>query len=683
MRLTKLTVNNFRSFGPMETSISLKDMSVFIGGNSTGKTTAMQALVKIFGVHSRDREFVRSDFHIPPGVTPENINESTLYIEAIIEFGELVAHGNTGGMVIPPLFNQMVVNVPGGNPYIRVRLTATWQRGNTPDGDIDTRLDFITVAEFEPINETAMIPVKAHQRSLIQAFYVPAMRDPRTQLKNDSGTILYRLFKAIKWTPGLADVLKAKGEEVNNLFLDEPGVRTVESFVKNQWKEFHNDVRYSNTGLGFSATELEKILKRVEVYFKPTPEEKSYTIDQLGDGLRSLFYIALVSAMLKLESDYPIMPAEAGIDIDSTSIPVLTILALEEPENHLSPHLLGRVISLLHNLSTQSNAQVIISSHTPAVLQRVDPETILYFKILAEDCHTCVKAIELPPTASEAYKYIKEAVRAYPELYFAKAVILGEGDSEELILAKTLQKREISTDRSFLSIVPLGGRHVNHFWRLLNQLDIPHYTILDLDREREGGGWGRIKYVFNQLIAIGVPRDEVLNIEFRDGRHWEITQAYLEEMHGWAMEPEQIDWMNELIFWLRRYGVFFSTPLDIDFMMLKAFPAIYKGATEGTGPKIPERTETEAFSRRIAAATAATLKDAGGDGSTYSDEDKELFIWYSYLFLGRGKPVTHLLALKDIETQAFLDNLPEPIRALIDAVLVKIGEGQAQDGTPN
>ena len=44
---------------------------------------------------------------------------------------------------------------------------------------------------------------------------------------------------------------------------------------------------------------------------------------------------------------------------------------------------------------------------------------------------------------------------------------------------------------------PISGRHVNHFWRLLNDLEIPFITLLDLDRERDGGGWGRIKYANN------------------------------------------------------------------------------------------------------------------------------------------------------------------------------------------
>ncbi|MDF2477583.1 MAG: helicase [Sphingobacterium sp.] len=672
MQITKLKVSNFRSFGEEETIIPLKDMSILIGNNSTGKTTAMQALIKIFGVYAKDRELVRADFHVPHGVDPEDLTEAELYLEAVIEFAELQNTDGLGTGCIPQLFHQMVVNGQGQAPYVRIRLSATWQRGNTPDGDIDPKLEFITVAEGETITADDRIPVKPHQRSLIQAFYVPAMRDPRTQLKHDSGTILYRFFKAVKWTSDLTETLKVKSEEVNGLFTSQPGVQTVENLIKAQWKEFHDDIKYSDAGLGFSATELEKVLKRVEVYFRPTPEEKNYTIDQLGDGLRSLFYIALVSALLKLEADYTSMTAESGIEIDCTSIPVLTIMALEEPENHLAPHLLGRVIGLLKNVSSQSNAQVIISSHTPAVLQRVEPENILYFRMLNPQMRTCVKTITLPPSTSEAFKYIKEAVKAYPELYFAKLVILGEGDSEELILAKTLEVMNTPIDRSFISIVPLGGRHVNHFWRLLSQLNIPHLTILDLDRERDGGGWGRIKYAIKQLNEVGIPITELTNIEFEDGSTIAFTNEHLEGMHLWPLDPERLELIDKFVKWLRKYGVFFSTPLDIDFMMLSSFPAIYQNATEGTGPRIPSRTEP-AFLEKLNTAIKATLKNEKCTGYTYSEADKELFIWYNYLFLGRGKPVTHLLALKEIEDQALVNNLPEPITALMNAVVTCLG----------
>ena len=36
-------------------------------------------------------------------------------------------------------------------------------------------------------------------------------------------------------------------------------------------------------------------------------------------------------------------------------------------------------------------------------------------------------------------------------------------------------------------MVPLGGRHVNHFWRLVHDLAIPHLTLLDLNQETVAG----------------------------------------------------------------------------------------------------------------------------------------------------------------------------------------------------
>ncbi|WP_312841738.1 ATP-dependent endonuclease [Sinorhizobium psoraleae] len=68
---------------------------------------------------------------------------------------------------------------------------------------------------------------------------------------------------------------------------------------------------------------------------------------------------------------------------------------------------------------------------------------------------------------------MREAVRTYPELYFARFVVLGEGASEEVVLPRLAEAMGLDIDRSFVAVVPLGGRHVNHLWRLLTDLDIP------------------------------------------------------------------------------------------------------------------------------------------------------------------------------------------------------------------
>jgi hypothetical protein len=77
----------------------------------------------------------------------------------------------------------------------------------------------------------------------------------------------------------------------------------------------------------------------------------------------------------------------------------------------------------------------------------------------------------------------------------------------EVVLPRLAESIGLDIDRSFVAVVPLGGRHVNHLWRLLTDLEIPYATLLDLDWGRDGGGWGRIKTACTQLLEIGVTAD--------------------------------------------------------------------------------------------------------------------------------------------------------------------------------
>ncbi|MCD8551010.1 MAG: ATP-dependent endonuclease, partial [Shewanella xiamenensis] len=94
---------------------------------------------------------------------------------------------------------------------------------------------------------------------------------------------------------------------------------------------------------------------------------------------------------------------------------------------------------------------------------------------------------------------------------FSKLVILGEGDSEQIVLPKLLEHFAKDIDGHSISVVPLGGRHVNHFWRLLNSLKIPFVTLLDFDIDRNGGGFGRMKYVVEQLILMDEIKSNYIN----------------------------------------------------------------------------------------------------------------------------------------------------------------------------
>ena len=682
MRLSKIKLMNYRCFGPEEQTILINDLTTFIGNNSAGKTAALSALNCLFSENSSDRILQRSDFYLPKEMAPDEMESQNLYIEAVFEFEELQSETGGGVYAIPIFFQHLVVDNPGGLPYLRIRLEATWEKSSTIEGSIDSKISYITCPEPVEIEENHHTPAARRDLDKIRVVYIPAVRDPSRQLKNASGTMMYQVMSSINWSEETKGNVKAKIKELNEQFEGEKGVSMFGTSLAEQWKAYDSDDRYSTASLRFNSTDIETSIRKTEVVFEPTETGKEYTIDQMGDGLRSLFYISLVDSILNVEGK---MQREIEADPENTSFsrkpPILTIVALEEPENHIAPHLLGKLVGNLNNIAGKHNAQAIMTSHSPAIVKRVDPENLRYFRMDKGLQVSKVRSITLPEkeSAQDQYKYIKEAVRAYPELYFAKLVILGEGDSEEIILPKYWEALNGSVDVGGISIVPLGGRHVNHFWRLLNDLEIPHITLLDLDREREGGGWGRIKYVLKQLLANGCDRNKLLSTV----ESGVLTDIQLEGMSEWDVGHTEVvqNWLNLL----ENYNVFFSSPLDIDFMMLEQMALEYKKSLDTTeGPRL-EVVEDEdkkriliqtieetgdyrtEYETRIKKDIKSTLKEEGGDGSTYSAEQQKLMVWYTYFFLNRGKPSTHIAVLSRLSDEAIKDNIPPVLKRLIDA----------------
>ncbi|VUT28215.1 MAG: hypothetical protein SYNGOMJ08_00779 [Candidatus Syntrophoarchaeum sp. GoM_oil] len=193
MIIKEIILKNFRCFGPDEETIQFDALTTIIGANSGGKTAILGALLKLFGRNGNERNLKRSDFHVPMGKKPEEIDENILCIEAIISFPELVTDKTAADKTVPSLFQRVVVDYVDGDPYIKIRLNACWKKNNTPDGDIDWNLSFITASreDDDGTSEENKSPAKVSDiRSNIQMIYVPAIREPSHQLKNASGTIL-------------------------------------------------------------------------------------------------------------------------------------------------------------------------------------------------------------------------------------------------------------------------------------------------------------------------------------------------------------------------------------------------------------------------------------------------------------------------------------------------------------
>lgn len=311
MKLSKLKLWNYRCFGSEEQVILIDQLTTFIGNNSAGKTAALSALNCMFSENSNDRILHRSDFHLPKDILPDEMEQQSLYIEAVFEFEELQSGSNGGEYAIPIFFQHFVVDNPGRLPYLRIRLEATWEKSNTIDGSIDSKISYITCPEFAEIEEGNRTNASRRDLDKIRVIYVPAVRDPSKQLKNASGTMMYQIMSSINWSEETKGNVKAKIKELNEQFEEEKGVSMFGTSLGKQWKTYDSDERYSTASLRFNSADIETSIRKTEVVFEPTETGKEYTIDQMGDGLRSLFYISLVDSILDVEGQ---MVREIEID---------------------------------------------------------------------------------------------------------------------------------------------------------------------------------------------------------------------------------------------------------------------------------------------------------------------------------------------------------------------------------
>ena len=166
-----------------------------------------------------------------------------------------------------------------------------------------------------------------------------------------------------------------------------------------------------------------------------------------------------------------------------------------------------------------------------------------------------------------------------------------------------------------------------------------------------------MQYVVQQLAAVG--NDLSTNKLVVDE---EIDLDELDETDDQELidQDQNHPWLKALT----REGVFFSSPLDIDFSMLAMFSDVYQQPRPGgRGP----RKSANALEDK----KNVTLK-TGGDPDLYDTDWDDGFIWYPYLFLNESKPEEHLRALSEIEPESLAQNAPAELKKLIAYVKRKV-----------
>jgi putative ATP-dependent endonuclease of the OLD family len=650
VRLESVTLSGFRCFGPDPLVVPIApDITAVVGPNAAGKTALLHGLSKLFGITRAQRTVQRSDFHAAADYDPESREPKDLFIDVLIALPEL-ADGTATSETVAPSFRHMLLTREGMPPVCRLRLEARWEDDRTLEGEVSQELYWIDTLDAAPA-EGKKKAVLAADRGLIQLYYTPASRDAAAQVRATTGALAARLLSAVEWSDRTREAVEAGSKSLAEAFEGEAAIAAIGKALQSRWASLHDEAVDTKPRLSLVGRRFEEVVSEVSVIFEQGPDGQERGLDALSDGQQSLFYFALAAAVFDTERQV-VARAVDGFHNDRLRIPALSIFALEEPENHLSPYFLARIVRQVRSLTEEGSAQAIITSHSPAVLSRVEPGEVRYCRRDPTTRASSVRRVVIPRCGGEDTKFVRGAMLAYPELYFARFVLLVEGDSERIVLPRIAEAHDLLLDPAFVAIVPLGGRHVQHFWRLLSHLGIPYATLLDLDLGREGGGFGRVKTTVENLIAIGTPKEALLSTE-----RGVLLDADFAKMHTWHSDGDHralSSWMGLL----KSYNIFYSEPLDLDLVMLNAFSDAYAATVPPSGgPRMAVDKAAEA----VLGTTGRGLAAYTGPYESY----RALLPAYRYHFLTHSKPATHLAALAHTDAQRLRQNAPPLLAELV------------------
>lgn len=616
MFIKSMKISNFQCFSEVPVDIDFeKDITCLIGNNGAGKTSILKAIQKVFGNTTDERTIFKSDFHVATGET--DLQNRQLYIDIVFEFLD------KDEVKTLAFFSPVIYESKNKTFQARMRLEALWNEDEYEDDVSSTLFWVLTDEDVDFGDETPLkIKVENHERRQINLIYVPATRNAKSILNIELKRIIKKIerYADISETDRLAieNDSKVLGEKVNAI----TAVQSIQTSINNVWNKIHDSSlpHYGNIKLEIISNKFEDLVKSLILKLFPSETEDLKDINELSDGQISLLYLTLSMALYEIEVQHENNKL-SGLKEQDYDAPIFTIFALEEPENHLSPFYLSRIIDALKDRSKSNSIISIVTSHSPNVVRRLNK--VEQIRFLRQECcgndrKTISCKILLPENKDEEdYKYLNQAILSHPEIYFSKLVVLGEGDSEEIVLPVIAQKKSCNFDTSFVSFVPLAGRHVNHMWRLLNELKIPYVTLLDYDLGRDGGGEKRLFEISEKL---GLPKTS--------------TKEILEE-----------------------HNVFFSYPLDFDMLMITAFPDFYI-----------DNGQDDEHNKLV-----KSVLGKNGDESKYVAPNNfftdELLRKYRYLFKTKSKVASHYLIcdkIKNMEVSDFEQKCPTVLHRLIN-----------------
>lgn len=476
MKVVRLDIKNFRAI--RSATLHFDGHTLLVGMNNVGKSTICEALELALGI-DRLRKFPpveEFDFYNAKYLDTSTEPASAIPIEIEVVLTDLSEELANRCVERTESWHDKERRILGegevdkvDDPEVRecLRIKAIAQY-NIEDDEFEARSIFCS----GPVKEDGdPVDIPRAVRQLFGFLYLRTLRTGSRALSLERGSLLDIILQQRESRTGIWE------NAIQQLRLLDPpidaGTADLAPVLENIEKRLAQYIPLTAEGrttqLFVSQLTREHLRKTISFFMRTSAGQEPVPFQEVGTGTLNILVLALLSFLAEMKKDS-------------------VIFAMEEPEIALPPHTQRRIAKYL----LENTAQCFITSHSPYVIERFEPEQI---QILRREANAAVVGTGLMlGTTLKGKTYRRHARRGIAEAMLGRGVIVGEGITEKDIVLAVAEKLE-EADPSMFYPLDLSGVTVicvdgdgalAEFGAFFSALQIKSFALYDAkDRKAE------------------------------------------------------------------------------------------------------------------------------------------------------------------------------------------------------